>query len=473
MFTIFDEELDSYARSTHEEQRAFEAGQLSAAQTSAIQLDRLKMTLRYVKANSPFYGRVLRDWSDGAISGMTPETFTRLPFTTKDDLRTHLFDVLSRPVDEAWVVYETTGTTGRATPCPRDNRDSIVNNLALTVCYDGIFRRHGERHVAAVMGPTELHSTGDTFGDVFRNLGHAVVKMWPHSPLVGFPRALQLLRDLNVTAVVCTPGMAISLAKAALKAGLDPRRDFGIRFIMALGELATPPMLANLGLLWGASVYNCMYASQEASILASCRDDGLLHTIPLNNYYEVVDPDSGSPAPARSGLREGELVITSLYQGSKPLVRYRTGDLVRMVEPAGGPYPSATLQPIGRVRDVLRLGGRQINAYDIEDTLFNDIHGCLDYQLAIDERAGQDVLTVYLEMIDDTARKNLDIARLREAVRHRLGVDSEVIFTTAGAITTTGAMVSWKAARIHDRRSPTVEPERLAALALAQARDAR
>jgi phenylacetate-CoA ligase len=37
------------------------------------------------------------------------------------------------------------------------------------------------------------------------------------------------------------------------------------------------------------------------------------------------------------------------------------------------------------------------------------------------------------------------------------------------AITSTGAMVSWKAARIHDRRTGP-EPERAAALSIAAAR---
>lgn len=471
MFTIFDDELDEFARRTLHEQRQFEAGTITGDALAALQLDRIRTTMDYVRERSPFYAELLKDWPSSRVAAMTWEDFATVPFTTKADLREHLFDVPSRPIDEAWVFYETTGTTGAVTPCPRDNRDSIVNNAALTVCYEGIFRQHGDRHVVAVMGPTELHSTGDTFGDVLRNLGHTVVKMWPPSPVVGFERALQVLRELRVTAMVCTPGMAIRLAKEARRRGLDPRADFHLRLVMSLGELATPAMLANLGEVWGATFYNCMYASQEASILASCRADGLLHTVPLNNYYEVLDPVTGDPAPVTDEGQVGELVITSLYQGAKPLVRYRTGDMVRMTPPVGSEYPSAVIQPIGRTRDALMLGGRTVSAFDLESAVLENVAGCLDYHVVIDRIGDRDQLTVQLEMTDAAARERLDREAVAERIGERLGVGCVVRFGEMGAITSTGAMVSWKAARIHDRRSDEPQPEREAALAIARSRE--
>jgi phenylacetate-CoA ligase len=472
MFTIFDAELDCFARHVLAEQRAFENGDIPPEALHTLQWERLRETVRYVRDRSPFYHERLAWLRDSDIAELNQETLSALPFTTKDDLRHNLSGILSRPIDEAWVFYETTGTTGAATPCPRDNRDSVVNNLALTVCYDTILRDHGARHVAAIMGPSELHSTGDTFGEVFRNLGHTVVKMWPHSPTVGFPRALTLLRELNVTVLVCTPGTAIALAKRAAERGLDPRHDFGVRVILALGELATPSMLENLGSFWGARVYNCMYASQEASILAACRADELLHTVPLNNYYEVVDPDTGVPVPSVDGVRRGELVVTSLYQGSKPLVRYRTGDLVCLDEPVPGPYPSTTLRPLGRIRDVLPLAGRAVTAYEIEDAIFRRVRGVLDYQLLIGEQDGEDFLTVRLETADEAARHAIDISALVAGIREELGVASQVRYDRLDAITGTGAMVSWKAARIQDCRGAE-EPERLAALTIAGQRGAQ
>lgn len=471
LFTVFHEEWDAVARETLREQREFNAGRIAQDSLLSIQLQRIGHTLKYVRERSPFYGKRLADWPDARIDAMTHADVATVPLTTKDDLRASLFDVPARRVDEAWVFYETTGTTGVATPCPRDNLDSIVNNTTLTLAYEQIFRAHGERHVVAVMGPTELHSTGDTFGDVLRNLGHTVVKMWPPSPVVGFDRALQMLRELRVTALVCTPGMAIKLAKEARRRHLDPAADFHLRLVMSLGELATPGMLTNLGRVWNAVFYNCMYASQEASILAVCHVDGILRTAPLNNYYEVLDPLTNQPAPTVDGIQQGELVVTTLYQGAKPLVRYRTGDMVRLRPVDEGGRRTAIVQPIGRARDALLLGGRPISAFDLESAVLHDATGCLDYFLVVDRPTDEDRLIVNLEMVDASAQDQLDPVPVAERISEQIGIPCEVRFGEAGAITSTGAMVSWKAARIHDRRHTGAEPEREAALTIARGRE--
>ncbi|MEU9097631.1 phenylacetate--CoA ligase family protein [Streptomyces sp. NPDC048361] len=419
-----------------------------------------------MSGRSPFYKELLGHLDEGDIAALTPESFARLPFTTKDDLRTRLKDLLSKPIHEGWIFYETTGTTGRATPCPRDNVDSIVNNTALSVCYDHVFRAHGENHVIGVMGPNELHSTGDTFGDVCRNLGHAHAKMWPHSPVVGFKRALEVLQEISVTGVFCTPNVAMSMAKEAIRAGLEPR-ELGLRFFMFTGELATPGLLKNIGEMWGATAYNCLYASQEASILGAVHGDGRLRTVPLNVYYELIDPVTTLPAPrSENGYRQGELVITHLYQGSKPLVRYRTGDLVRLYDAAGdASYPSEVLLPLGRVRDRIDLNGRQVTAYELEALILDGLSGAMDYQLIIDRVDGTDTLEVEVETRDGIPLPADTTAALATAARQAWGCPLSVTYGKLGGVTTTGAMVSWKAARVHDRRSAP-DAERQAALAM-------
>jgi len=474
MFTLFDDELDRTARRVLAEHRDFDAGRIGPDRLADLRLERLRASVRYARERSPFYAETLAKLEPAQIDRLTSAELAELPFTTKDDLRREMFRMLAKPVSEAWIYYETTGTTGRATPCPRDNLDSLVNNTALTICYDHIFRAHGSDHVVAVMGPTEMHSTGDTFGDVCRNLGHAVVKMWPHSPVVGFRRALEVLRELKVTAVFCTPGMAISLAKEAERAGLSPRDDFFIKAFLFTGELATPELLAMIGSAWGAVAYNALYASQESSILGVERGDGRLRTIPLNVFYEVVDPATGLAVEAPAGaVREGELVITHLYQGSKPLVRYRTGDLVRLypADPGDG-YPSETMRPIGRVRDLIALGGDRVAAYDLESLILGALTGIRDYQIVIDEIDGVDRLTVRVETPWSAAQLAERERALARRVAAAWGVGLVLEPATLGAITTTGAMVSWKAARIHDRRGEQ-EAEREAALAIAGRRDAR
>lgn len=462
MFTIFDDELDSFTRTTLSHQRSFQEGKWEIELLHSHRWQCLRRTLSYVKDNSKFYSVQLASLSHDQIAHLDAGEFAQtVPFTRKQDLQGTQESMLSKPLSRSWVYYETTGTTGAASPCPRDHRDSITNTIALTVCYESVLRQHGTDQVIAVLGPAELHSTADTFTDVCRNLGYSVVKMWPYSPVVGFKRALRLLADLRVSTMFCTPGMAITLAKQALASGVDPASEFGVRCLMLVGELASPGLLKTIENVWNARAYDCMLASQEASILAAVHADGRLRSIPLNIYYEIVDPVSGIPvAPAGHGWREGELVISHLYQGSKPLVRYRTGDLVRF-EPAEltRPYPSETVTPLGRVRDRIRLNGQDITAFDLENRILSNATGCLDYYVTVDRDAKAEQVVVELEMLPGRTTDVRDISELLSGI---YGCRVSIRLSTLGQITSTGALVSWKAARIQDLRASGDHEQRTA-----------
>jgi phenylacetate-CoA ligase len=456
VFTQYDPEsaaLTDELRGLFDE---YGTGKWTADDLDAHQTARLREVLAHVRAGSPFYRDRLAGFGDETLSGLHIRDLRKLPFTTKADLQQAQFDMLSLPLSEAWTVYETTGTTGQPTPCPRTNGDSIHNNTVLTAYYRGIFAAHGDRQVIGVSGPTELHATGDTFGDVCRNLGHTVAKMWPHSPVIGFDRALEVMRLLPVTGLFCTPGMALRLAQKAVEAGLDLRRDFSLDLLMLTGELLSPSLRDNIGTLWGAEVHNCLYASQEASVLAAATADGTLRTAPLINHYEVIDPHTGEPvAPDRDGVRHGELVVTNLYTGAKPLIRYRTGDLVRMTEAGpGAAVPAPALEPVGRVRDRLRLNGQVVIGYDLENLLLRRFRGYLDYQITVTrDDTGVDLLSLTLNAEADRLRDE-DTQGAVTDCREELGTTLSVGFGDPGPITSTGAMVSWKAARVVDLRDP-------------------
>jgi phenylacetate-CoA ligase len=174
--------------------------------------------------------------------------------------------------------------------------------------------------------------------------------------------------------------------------------------------------------------------------------------------------------PGPDGARVGELVITHLYRGAKPLVRYRTGDLVRLLPPAGAAdYPSPVLQPLGRARDVLTINGEPTYAYDLEQTVLAHVSRCFGYQIIIEDVDGVDRLTLRLECLDPSG---VDEPALRETVLRRYGSEPVVSLENVGGIAGTAAMVSWKASRVHDRRVDD-DAERKAALAIAARRDAR
>jgi len=420
------------------------SGEMADADIELWQRNARDRTLSYCQDNSPFYRKHLSE-----IAADT--SFDDIPFTTKEHLREHLDDVASLSLDRSWIYYETTGTTGTSTPCPRTAEDSIRTGVALCEGYRDLLGAYGEHLSIALMGPTELHSTGDSFGDVFRSLGHATVKMWPHSPVVGFDRAGQLLQRLDINALTCTPGMTILLARHMESQGVNPR-DLGIKVILTVGELATPQLLSQIGDVWGAAVYSSMYASQEASILAVCQPDGALRTTPLNYYYEIIDPVSGQVIDPSLESREGEIVVTHLYHGAKPVVRYRTGDLVR----AYGRGQDFTIVPIGRAGDALAIANSEYKGFDFEQIILAGCPSFLDYQVDITEHVGQDHIELRLEpRKTGPKRANDDAAAHARRLSKYFRTPVEVSWGPTDAQTSTGAMVSWKAARIRDHRAIT------------------
>lgn len=181
MIPLGNSELWNVANKFAVKQRRQWAGDMDTETLNEWQFTNLRQTIEYCRERSPFYQRHFAD-----LGATAP--IDSLPFTSKEDLRQHLDDVASLSLEHTWVYYETTGTTGISTPCPRTAEDSIRTGIALCEGYRNLLNTYGENLSIAVMGPTELHSTGDTFGDVFRSLGHSSIKMWPHSPVVGFDR---------------------------------------------------------------------------------------------------------------------------------------------------------------------------------------------------------------------------------------------------------------------------------------------
>ncbi|MGN6610677.1 MAG: phenylacetate--CoA ligase family protein [Angustibacter sp.] len=420
----------------------------------------LRRVVAHVQARSPFYAQHL---AGVEAATLTLDDLAGLPFTTKQDLRLHLLDVLSGDVRDAVFFYETTGTTGAATPCPRDGQEVIASNAHVTASWASIFDHHfgDQRPAIGLMGPTEVHSFGDTLGDVARNVGSCNAKIWPYSPVVGFAKALQLMKDLRLEVICCTPGVCLNLAKAARFHGYDLEKDFAVKLFFLTGEMCTPALANTIDSVWGTTTYNILYGSQEAFVMGTACRNGAMHLSAPNYVAEVLDPDTGESLGARG---TGELCVTTVVPGVKPLVRYRTGDVVRLTESdCDCELPGDRLEVVGRVLDRIDLGGARRLASELEEAVLDGVTRCVGFQVVIDRVDDTDVVTVRLEMLPG-ARDEQVAAGVVGRFTDRLGVRCAVEFVDeVDQITSTGAFVSWKAARILDRRRARDHEEEVAA----------
>ncbi|WP_230952096.1 phenylacetate--CoA ligase family protein [Xylella fastidiosa] len=373
--------------------------------------------------------------------------------------------ILSGSLNDGLYYYETTGTTGVATPCPRDQKESYASNLQLQYAYEDILKEifpTDHKPILGILGPTEIHSFSDTLGSIALNIGICHAKIWPGSPVIGFDKCLNLIRDLKVEIIATSPGQVMTLAKEAMKRGLDPKKDFHVKVFMLSGELCTPELAENLENLWNAKIYNSLYGSQEAFVIASSTPSGLLRPHLPNYIFELVEPNTDKYL-GETG--EGELVVTCLVDGLKPLIRYRTGDIVSIKSVANKPFfEKYTIDVVGRVSDSIELNGKHFNAAQIESSLIKSIRGCLGYQILLTRsNNNKDSIVAKLEIPNlSPQERQLLIIKKTKNILECLGCQSTVmIVEDLSDHVNLGGWIKWKAARLVDTRqiNGNLEPE--------------
>lgn len=445
---------DSFTKEYVDFNKRYQTGELSNSDWKEWRETKFIATIEKTK-NSLFYQKHI---NYGDIKSLAD--IEKIPFTTKDHLRENMGDILSGSLNDALYFYETTGTTGRATPCPRDYKEAIASNSQVTAAwreiFDSVFGKD-YRPIVGLMGPTEVHSFGDTLGSVCQNMNVCNMKIWPYSPVIGFPKALELMNTYGVEVIACTPGVAMNLMKSAKHYGYDLKKDFKVKAIFLTGEMSTPGLMKNITSIWGAQVFNCLYGSQEAFVIASSRSDGDMYIAKPNYIFEVIDPETNK---SLGSTGKGELCLTMLINGIKPLVRYRTGDFVEIYKTEKPEPYDLKINIIGRTKDRIQLNGNMFSAFDIESSILDQVTHCYGYQIIIDQKNGEDYLDIKLEFAENAPNIETMLAAVKASCARQLRINANVeVIGELDQVVSTAAFVSWKAARIVDRRTKEIDSE--------------
>ena len=179
-----------------------------------------------------------------------------------------------------------------------------------------------------------------------------------------------------------------------------------------------------------------------------CREHDGIHY--WDDYFvvELIDPESGDPAPPGA---IGEIVLTTLRKEALPLVRYRTRDLTRLLpEPCacGSLYPRFD-RLIGRSDDMVKVRGVALYPSQV-DVLLGRLEGCSsEYQIRIRRQAGRDELTLRVECESSgTARAQL-AETIAAAFRGSIGLTPRVELLDVGDLPRTER----KSQRVLDERA--------------------
>ena len=407
----------------------------------ALQLERLRATLRTAYDRVPHYRRAFDD------AGVAPDEVTsladlaRFPFTTKADLRANYpFGMFAVPREQVARVHASSGTTGRPTVVgyTREDIDTWAELMARSIRAAG--GRPGDLvHVAYGYG-LFTGGLGAHYGA--ERLGCTVV------PVSGgmTERQVQLIVDFGPRVIMVTPSYFLAILDEMDRQGIDPRStslDVGIFGAEPWTDEMRRAVEERSGIravdIYGLSEVMGPGVSQEAG----ATQDGL-HVWEDHFLPEIVDPVTLEPVP--DGER-GELVFTSLTKQAMPVVRYRTRDLTRLLPGTAYPAFRRMEKVTGRTDDMMIVRGVNVFPTQVEEQILA-LEGLGPHYLCVLTRPGSlDELTVQVEAVEESYDAGLG-ARLEERIKQRIGVTARVEVLAPYALERSLG----KAKRISDRR---------------------
>lgn len=363
---------------------------LDAEALEALQLERLRRSLRHAYENVPFY----RESFDKA--GVRPEDCRSLtdlahfPFTTKADLRENYpYGMFAVPRDQVRRIHASSGTTGRPTVVGYTDNDLSVwaDMVARSIRAAG--GRPGDVvHVAYGYG-LFTGGLGAHYGA--ERLGCTVV------PASGgmTARQVQLIQDLEPGVIMVTPSYMLTLLDEFERQGVDPRGT-SLRVGVFGAEPWTEEMRRELEERFAIDAVD-IYGLSEVigpGVAQECVEtkDGL-HVWEDHFFPEIVDPVTGEVLPDGES---GELVFTSLTKEAMPVIRYRTRDLTRLL-PGTARVFRRMEKVTGRSDDMVILRGVNLFPTQIEEIVLRTAGVAPHFQLRLTREGRLDALTVRAE----------------------------------------------------------------------------
>jgi len=300
----------------------FEADGMSAEQMAAYQKHAVQDIVRYAYDKSPFYRDKLLQ------AGVLPdeikeiEDLSRLPFTTKDELRGNPWILLACDKKDIAIIQVSTGTSGGEEIYIMNTwRDYFLHDLAPG--YPELVPvKQGDICINAL--PYEMSSSGLSFHKIFMNGSDATVVPTGKGGAYSTPgKTVKLMRDLQASIIITTPSWSMNLAEAAQETSFD-LTSLPLKKMWLTGEGCSPAFRDRVQKIWGTKA-NFYYGSLEAGgIGVECDVHNGYHLLQGHMVVEIIDPDTG--AVLEPG-EIGEVVVSCLLRYDTPLLRYRTMDL--------------------------------------------------------------------------------------------------------------------------------------------------
>jgi len=393
----------------------------SVDELRALQLDRLRWSLRHAYENVPHYRKMFDERQVHPSDLHELADLAKFPFTDKAALRANYpFGMFAVPRERIARVHASSGTTGQPTVVgyTKDDLRTWASVMARSIRASG--GRPGDRvHIAYGYG-LFTGGLGAHYGA--EELGCTVI------PVSGgmTERQVRLIRDFEPEIIMVTPSYLLAIVDEMERQGVDPRGTS-----LQIGIFGAEPWTQELRReiedrldMHALDIYG-LSEVMGPGVANECIEtkDGP-HIWEDHFYPEIIDPLTGEVAPDGEA---GELVFTSLTKQAMPVIRYRTRDLTRLLP--GTARPMRRMEKItGRSDDMIILRGVNLFPTQIEELICRTPALAPHFQCVLTREARLDALTVKVERRPET---NPEVAAqagddLVTAIKNNIGVSVRV-----------------------------------------------
>ncbi|MEP2533438.1 phenylacetate--CoA ligase PaaK [Shimia sp.] len=410
----------------------------------ALQLERLKWSLRHAYDNVAMYKQRFDDAGVHPDDLQTLADLAKFPFTYKNDLRDNYpFGLFAVPRSQIMRLHASSGTTGKPTVVGYTARDisNWADLVARSLRAAGL--RKGDMVHNAYGYGLFTGGLGAHYG--IERLGATVV------PMSGGQTEKQvgLITDFQPDGIMVTPSYMLNILEQFNKVGLDPR-DCSLKVGVFGAEPWTDAMrkevesafdmhavdIYGLSEIMGPGVANECVETKDGPVIW---ED---HFLP-----EIIDPVTGEVLPDGE---MGELVFTTLTKEGLPMVRYRTRDLTRLLP--GTARSMRRMEKItGRSDDMIILRGVNVFPSQVEEQVLATGGLAPYYQIELYKSGRMDAMRVIVEANPDAAdnlSKTAAARMLTKRIKDIVGVSTEIVVGDPGEVERSQG----KAKRVVDNR---------------------
>lgn len=380
-----------------------------------LQGKRLVKTVNHVYHNVEFYRKKMQAVGLEPGDIQSADDITKLPYTTKDDLRdTYPFGLFAVPMSEIVRVHASSGTTGKATVVGYTRRDIDV----WSECVARAFTMAGltKDDIIQVAYGYGLFTGGLGAHYGAENLGATVVPMSTGNT----KKLITMMKDFGATALACTPSYLMHIAET-----LEEQGDI-LNIKLKAAICGAEPWTENMRKQIEEKLHihaHDIYGLSEVmgpGVACDCIYHKGLHVYEDHFLPEIVSSETLLPVPEGE---TGELVFTTLTKEGIPLIRYRTKDLTSIS------YDKCecgrTLARIsrfkGRSDDMLIIRGVNVFPSQIEAALLEMSGTTPNYFMIVDRVNNLDTLEVQVEVEERFFSDEIkELERLNKQIVHTI-----------------------------------------------------